>query len=163
MLAAVAFLHVMGTSNGFVFQIPTAHRSIPSSTKLFTDTINSNNHKQQDELKIEELVDEAVYSAASVATASSGAAVRDGDLDNSATELLIDDDDESDEQTLMDRKHMNLAIQLARAKSVLQSCLVSLLSAQSTQFLLTRVTNISPSKFLTALVHLPSPNPPQAP
>jgi hypothetical protein len=134
LLAAVAFLHTLGTSNAFVFQIPTAHRLIPipsaqSSTKLFTDTINSNNHKQEGDLKIDELVDEAVYSATVVATPRSGAS--DGDLDNSATELLIDDEDEPDEQTLMDRTHMDLAIQTARAKSVLQSHLMSFLSARS--------------------------------
>lgn len=122
----------LGTSNAFVFQVPAltftgpAHRSIRSSTssttgRLFTDTVNSNSHMQESELKIEELVDEAVYSA-SVSDDS-------GVLDNSDADLLIDEEDELDAQTLMDRKHMELAIQMAKSKSVqLSSILLCLYS-----------------------------------
>ena len=155
-------------TNAFVFQIPSAHWSISSSTKLFADTINSNNHKQEGELKIEELVDEAVYSATSSvaaavsSVASTGGAESAGVLDNSATELIINDYDEPDEQTLMDRKHMNLAIQTARAKSVPQSRFTCPFAYQPT---LTCATfpPFPNNQLGTAPVHLPSPNPPEAP
>ena len=70
------------------------------------DTLN--NH----ELNMESLVDEA----ASASALTESAAVL-GVLDNGVSQL-IDEDEEDDVQTEMDRKHMNLAIQMATSRYV---------------------------------------------
>lgn len=120
---------------------------------------------QESDLKIEELVDEAVYSASASASLSADPGV----LDNSDPELLIDEEDELDAQTLMDRKHMELAIQMAKSKSVQLSGVESLLYTNMripkfmfshTLYLLSPL--VPTMRLVTGPVHLPSPNHPPA-
>jgi hypothetical protein len=70
------------------------------------DTLN--NH----EMNIEALVDEA---AAASATVGSESLPIQGVLDNGVSQL-IDEDKEEDMQAEMDRKHMNLAIQMVNSR-----------------------------------------------
>lgn len=95
-----AFVHVLPLQS-------LAPRTTSMSPSILSmDTLN--NH----ELNMESLVNEA---ASASALAESAAVL--GVLDNGVSQL-IDEDEEDDVQTEMDRKHMNLAIQTATSRYV---------------------------------------------
>ena len=72
------------------------------------DTLN--NH----EMNIEALVDEAAAASAAATVGSESLPIQ-GVLDNGVSQL-IDEEKEEDMQAEMDRKHMNLAIQMVNSR-----------------------------------------------
>ena len=90
------------TAHGFVLPSPRS----PVTSRLFMATTDKG-------LDIEALVDEAVVPRHALDNAVETHEV----LDNGVTQLIVEDD-EDDEQTEMDRKHMNLAIQMAQSRLV---------------------------------------------
>jgi hypothetical protein len=92
-------------SHAFVHVLPLARRTTTTTSPSIRSMDTLNNH----EINIEALVDEAA------AAVRSEPAPGQGVLDNGVSQL-IDEDKEEDMQTEMDRKHMNLAIEMVHSR-----------------------------------------------
>ena len=100
---AVTVAVLMGLAITYSFSmipVPITRTSMRPSIRIFSETINGKSNLDT-ELRIEDFVDEHPESV--------------GTLDNSIPDELISETDEEDEQTKTDRKHMDLAIQIANS------------------------------------------------